>query len=128
MSFTSAPKGYAWSNVSMRTFLDTPQNDDSIKGYSVVEKNLMSGWKGPVYPINFSINGPESTDENGNKVKMISAATVNDSSLTPKELKSKYYLLIKGQGTVTYGGKSRRRRQTKNKRKSRRTRRSRKTM
>jgi hypothetical protein len=30
MHFTSAPEGYAWSNVSMQKFLDTPQNNDSI--------------------------------------------------------------------------------------------------
>jgi hypothetical protein len=131
MPFTTAPEGYAWSNVSMQKFLDTPQNNGSITGYFVVEKKGMIGWKSPVYPIKFSFG-----TNNTNGDKMIQSATIQKSSVESgntdvtinnlNELKSKYYLLINGQGTVSNGGKSRRRRQTKNKRKSRRTRRYRK--
>ena len=127
MSFNSAPKGYAWSNVSMKQFLDTPQNDGSITGYFVVEKKGMFGWKDTVYPITFSFGNSNTINTDGDK--MIQSATFNNK--TTKDLnilKNNYYLLKNGEGTVTYGGKSRRRRQTKNKRKSRRTRRSRKTM
>jgi hypothetical protein len=122
----SAPEGYAWSNVSMKKFLDTPQNDGSITGYFVVEKKGMFGWKSPVYPITFSF-GDSKPNINGDK--MIQSATINNNKPVDRnELAKNYYLLVEGKGTVTNGGKSRRRRQTKNKRKSRRTRRSRKTM
>jgi hypothetical protein len=134
MSFTSAPKYYDWSNVSMQKFLDTPQNNGSITEYSVVEKKGMVGWNSPVYPIKFSFGDSKTINTDGGK--MIQSATIQKSSVERdkpdvtindlNELKSKYYLLINGKGTVTNGGKSRRRRQTKNKRKSRRTRRSRK--
>jgi len=92
---------------------------------------MSGGWKYPVYPIKFSFGDSKTINTDGDK--MIQSATIQKSSVESgnhdvpiNELKSKYYLLINGPGTVTNGGKSRRRRQTKNKRKSRRTRRSRK--
>lgn len=128
--YQEAPKYYEYSKTNMSTFLNTLQSKLSVTGYSVVERDGMFNWKGSVYPITFLF------DDNTDKDKIITSAIIKKSLVEQGNqdvtvtnlnvLKKNYFLLVvKGEDTVTNGGKSRRRRQNKRKGKKR-TRRSRK--
>lgn len=124
MNLTSPPEGYAYSKVSMSTFLNTPQSKKSVNGYFVVNKNQYSykdGWKDAVvYPIQFWFDPTDKSSE-----KLIQMGYYDDPVkkdkvyIYPTDLKKDYYLLMKGQVKLTNGGKSRRRRQNKRKGKKR---------